>query len=827
MFSRGRIVWLVGVISVIVLGGGILWSSLGRGPKRLSICEIQGPGLESPYLDQKVILRSVVSVDLEDQDPGGFFIQDDNCPLEDGGSQGIFIDLNTETDLVDLGDEVEVLGIVKEVNQETRILSQPSAVEILSLDHTPFPAHQLTDLFFIDPGTLLYENWEGMLVQVRQAVVLAPVGINGQFRIMPQFELDASLQMIYLADESLTLILNGISNTPRFMNLAEGDQIGNLVGVLRQNTEGYVIQALEPSSIHVQVVGEGLGPARAASLFMANTGTPVPDKTAGVGSGTPESSPTSIREPTAAMIPSPTYYPVHLLLTEIYPNPAGKEPDGEWLEIYNLDGYGLPLTGIKLGDEVSPAGKEGLLRFPDGYYIGGHEVLVIAHQAARFKAIYGFLPDFEIDDSDAQVPDMLPYELWGRSVVQLSNSGDEVLLVDPWDQIVDLVAYGNSPYGGFSPPVEAPGEGNSLERYPPERDRDQAGDWREREGGSPGRLDRSPPTQEVILTPAATGTPSLSPSPGFTETVSPSPTASRTSSWTATLVEPATITSECTQTGTQTITSSPVPSGTSTPFISVTVSPTIQTSAIPTMTLTQSDTPDLFTPSPTTAGEFTPTAAITPTDGLQQTSSCTPTPYFSLTPSPTVAETTSVTESPSATPTGEYLEDPAILINEIHADPDPLLGDANGDGLVHGDDDEFMELANAGQAQLDLGGWELHDGLRLRFTFPEGTTLQAGCGLVVFGGGAPAGDFGGSQIFTAGSLGLNNAGDTISLWDVEGIERIRLVYGPDGGQNQSLTRDPDLDGLLPLVLHSQVPEANGLLYSPGLKLDGEVFCVKP
>ncbi len=60
-----------------------------------------------------------------------------------------------------------------------------------------------------------------------------------------------------------------------------------------------------------------------------------------------------------------------------------------------------------------------------------------------------------------------------------------------------------------------------------------------------------------------------------------------------------------------------------------------------------------------------------------------------------------------------------------------------------------------------------------------------------------------------------------------GVERIRLVYGPDGGQNQSLTRDPDLDGLLPLVLHSQVPEANGLLYSPGLKLDGEVFCVKP
>ncbi|NQS90777.1 MAG: lamin tail domain-containing protein, partial [Chloroflexi bacterium] len=127
----------------------------------------------------------------------------------------------------------------------------------------------------------------------------------------------------------------------------------------------------------------------------------------------------------------------------------------------------------------------------------------------------------------------------------------------------------------------------------------------------------------------------------------------------------------------------------------------------------------------------------------------------------------------------------------------------------------------------DLGDWELHDGLRLRYIFPEGAILEGGCALVVFGGGAPEGEFGGSQIFTIGSLGLNNSGDTISLWDADEIERLRLVYGSEGGQNQSLTRDPDLSGLLPLVLHGQVPEANGKIYSPGLKLDGDIFCEKP
>ena len=168
-----------------------------------------------------------------------------------------------------------------------------------------------------------------------------------------------------------------------------------------------------------------------------------------------------------------------------------------------------------------------------------------------------------------------------------------------------------------------------------------------------------------------------------------------------------------------------------------------------------------------------------------------------------------------------------MIINEIHADPDPELGDSNGDGTISSDDDEFLELVNISGELIELSGWQVYDEIRLRYTFPEGTFLKAGCGLVLFGGGEPAGDFGGSLVFTAGSLGFNNTGDLVKLLDQDGVEIDAVGYGSEGNQDQSLTRHPDLTGLLPLVLHSQVPGSAGALYSPGTRVDGTAFGICP
>lgn len=163
------------------------------------------------------------------------------------------------------------------------------------------------------------------------------------------------------------------------------------------------------------------------------------------------------------------------------------------------------------------------------------------------------------------------------------------------------------------------------------------------------------------------------------------------------------------------------------------------------------------------------------------------------------------------------------MLNEIHADPDLEAGDANGDGVISSDDDEFLELVNTGDHALDLSGWQVADLVRVRFIFPEGSSLEAGCALVIFGGGEPAGEFGGSEIYLAPSLGLNNAGDTVMILDESGVERIHYEYGSEGGEDQSLTLWPDLRGDLPMILHSEIPDAGGGLFSPGTMVDGVSF----
>jgi len=95
----------------------------------------------------------------------------------------------------------------------------------------------------------------------------------------------------------------------------------------------------------------------------------------------------------------------------------------------------------------------------------------------------------------------------------------------------------------------------------------------------------------------------------------------------------------------------------------------------------------------------------------------------------------------------------------------------------------------------------------------------------VFGGGTPTGDFGNAIVQTAstGQLYLNNSGDTISLLDDTAALIDTYTYGSEGGDDQSLTRDPDITGLDPMIRHSQAANSNGALFSPGTKVDGSAF----
>ena len=167
----------------------------------------------------------------------------------------------------------------------------------------------------------------------------------------------------------------------------------------------------------------------------------------------------------------------------------------------------------------------------------------------------------------------------------------------------------------------------------------------------------------------------------------------------------------------------------------------------------------------------------------------------------------------------------SLVINEVHADPAPdIAGDANGDGVRDATEDEFVELVNTSGADLDISGWTISDAVAVRHTFPAGTVVANNCSVVVFGGGSPAGAFGDAvvQVASTGALGLNNSGDTVTVTD-GGSDTVLYSYGSEGGSNQSLTRDPDITGLDPLILHTLAIGSGGTLFSPGTQIDGTAF----
>jgi lamin tail-like protein len=222
--------------------------------------------------------------------------------------------------------------------------------------------------------------------------------------------------------------------------------------------------------------------------------------------------------------------------------------------------------------------------------------------------------------------------------------------------------------------------------------------------------------------------------------------------------------------------------------------------------------PPTSTPPPTAS----PTPSVTPTPS--STPSVPPTP--SASPTPTPVHTPTLTPAP---PAGD------VVINEIHADPaEELPGDANGDGDRGGWEDEFVELVNWTDQTVDIGGFTLSDDTEIRYTFAAPFEVPPGEAVVVFGGGSPAGFFGGAQWVTVSDVGyglyLTNPGDTVTFQNGTFVLD-SVTYGPEGREGQSLNRIPERRGFF--YLHSEIPESGGSLYSPGTKVNGDLFYYEP
>ncbi len=144
------------------------------------------------------------------------------------------------------------------------------------------------------------------------------------------------------------------------------------------------------------------------------------------------------------------------------------------------------LSNFKLGDEETYGGTEGMYWFPAGSTLEPGQVAILANRATNFNLQNGFLPDYEINDSHQEVPDMIAYLDWSGGEFRLENTGDQVLIMDADDNIVDVVAFEQSEYLGFYPPVVSVAEGHSIERYPANIDTDTNSDWIDQVDPNPG-----------------------------------------------------------------------------------------------------------------------------------------------------------------------------------------------------------------------------------------------------------------------------------------------------------------------------------------------------
>lgn len=573
---------------------------------------------------------------------------------------------------------------------------------------------------------------------------------------------------------------------------------------------------------------------------------------------------------------TPTPIPGFLLITEVLADPDGEEPEGEWVEIYNAGETALDLSRYKVGDEETARGLEGMFQFPPGSTLPAGKAIVIANQTEIFYRLFRKLPDYELYDTHQFIPDMIKYSNWSGGSIELSNGGDEVLILNEFDQRVDSLSWGTSRLE-LDPPPPAVAQGHSLERKPANRDTNLAADWIEQNLPNPGKVDLSLSTPTP--TPQNSGTPSpIAPSAVLISEVLYDPEG---------VTEPQGEWFEIYNPGPEIIYLDGVRIGdeeTPGQGEGMLVFPP-GTSIADGQTLVIAQQASVFSSAYGLSPDFEiidtiPQVPQMLRDSLWGTGSVNlsndgdellildargvridavswgssplgldpPVPAVSEghsieryppgndtdsaqdwrdqpSPDPKRVDLTLPTPTPSPTATPDPTPVPVWVINEIHADPHPVLGDANGDGVVNSSQDEFVEIVNISGSLVDLSGWGIYDAVGLRHIFPQGSVVFDHCALVVFGGGQPVGGFGGSlvQVASSGGLGLNNDGDTLRLQPVGQTEGLSYTYGPEGGNDQSLTRNPDITGLEPLVKHSTVSEAGGALFSPGVQLDGSNF----
>lgn len=188
----------------------------------------------------------------------------------------------------------------------------------------------------------------------------------------------------------------------------------------------------------------------------------------------------------------------------------------------------------------------------------------------------------------------------------------------------------------------------------------------------------------------------------------------------------------------------------------------------PTSTATPLPT-DTLTPLPTATRTFTTAPSATNSPQPSRTATRTVTPPTSVTPPPTTPTTSPPTQTPTPTvlSTGTATITPPVSQAQICLSeflPAPRSVDWDGDGQANSRD-EWIELYNASETDIDLGGWTLDDRAGQGsnpHVFAAGTMIASG-GYAIF-------------FLRDTGVALNNDGDEIRLLAPDGRLVDQVTY---------------------------------------------------
>lgn len=161
-----------------------------------------------------------------------------------------------------------------------------------------------------------------------------------------------------------------------------------------------------------------------------------------------------------------------LMIDEVYVDGS----EHEYIVLRNIGSSSLDLSGWHIADAEVPGDGEGIHALPPGVVLSPGALLVMARNGPAFAGRWGFTPDAEWEERDASIPTLARSAAWANGSLELRDTGDEILLLNPAMQIADAVAYGDGHFDAarLTGALRIP-DGQSLQcvpgyRYPTQPD---------------------------------------------------------------------------------------------------------------------------------------------------------------------------------------------------------------------------------------------------------------------------------------------------------------------------------------------------------------------